>query len=383
MSRPEESWWQRLRRRLQDQVKQRVTPLGFAYTGLTILVGVAAFLSANNLLFLVLAALLAALLISGFVSRLGLAGLQVDLLLPEHLSARVPATARVRLENRKGLLPSFSLRLEGAGEGGLVGAILFPVVPPRRTLEEPVTVCFPRRGQFREDSLRFSTRFPFGFTERRVDVEIERDVIVYPSILPRPGYEELLSRLEGQLTARRQSRGEDFYRIRPYEAHDSVRRVDWKATAHTQQLQVREYVRQEQPLVEILLDLAVPDGREAWFEEAVECCAFLVWSLAEQNLRFRFKTQRCNFVCPHQTPVYGILRWLALVEPRRHSPPLEPDADDSLPVVLSLRDPRAVSFGRAGADADHRGGKRADGNPRRTDSSRSQDPPPDAGRKSG
>ena len=36
-------------------------------------------------------------------------------------------------------------------------------------------------------------------------------------------------------------RGHDFYRIRPYETLESARHVDWKATAHTRDLQVREY----------------------------------------------------------------------------------------------------------------------------------------------
>ncbi len=385
MSRPGETWWQRWRRRLSDQVQQRVTKLGFAYTGLTIAVGVAAFLSANNLLFLILAALLSTLLVSGFVSRLGLAGLKVDLLLPEHLAARVPATARVRLENRKRLLPSFSLRLEGTASSGFQDAIFFPVLPPRQTMEEPVTVCFPRRGQYREDSLRFLTRFPFGFTERRVDVEIERDVIVYPSILPRPGFETILGRLDGEILARRPGRGEDFHRIRPYEFSDSVRRVDWKSTAHTGRLQVREYVQTERPEVEILLDLGVPADQWEWLEEAVECGAFLAWSLSEQKTPFRFKTQRCNLVWPAEATVYDILRFLALVEPRGHLPPLEPDAADTLPVVLSCRDPRAVPLGRAGpgADADHRGRTGGDGNAGQLDGAGDGRAAADAGRQSG
>jgi uncharacterized protein (DUF58 family) len=384
MSRRGGNWWARLRRRLSDQVRQRVTRLGFAYTGITILIGAAAFVSANNLLFLILAALLSTLLISGFVSRLGLAGLKVDLLLPEHLAARVPATARIRLENRKSLLPSFSLRLEGTSASAFTEAIFFPAIPARSVLEEPVTVCFPRRGQFREDSLRFSTRFPFGFTERRVDVEIERDVIVYPSILPRPGFEEILSALEGQIVSRRQGRGEDFHRIRPYELNESARRVDWKTTARTGRLQVREYVRPEQPMVEILLDLAAPGEALSWFEEAVECCAFLAWSLSEQNVQFQFKTQKCNLVCPEETDVYAILRFLALVEARGHLPALDTDSNDSVAVVFSVRDPRAVSLASAGAgaDPDHGGRKRPGGVPGVADGAGREGAPPNAGRQS-
>ena len=57
-------------------------------------VGLAAFVSGNNLLFLLFAALLATMLISGFVSRLGLAGLELNLELPEHVAARRPVRGR-------------------------------------------------------------------------------------------------------------------------------------------------------------------------------------------------------------------------------------------------------------------------------------------------
>ncbi|HYP14460.1 MAG TPA: hypothetical protein VEQ63_11100, partial [Bryobacteraceae bacterium] len=69
-------------------MRQQVTKLGFAFTILVVLVGSAAFVSGNNLLFLLVAALMATLLISGFVSRLGLAGLELNILLPEHVAAK-------------------------------------------------------------------------------------------------------------------------------------------------------------------------------------------------------------------------------------------------------------------------------------------------------
>jgi hypothetical protein len=59
-----------------------VTLAGAAFAGVILLVGLAAFASANNLLFLLLAAMLAALSISGFVGRLSLAGLEIACVYP-------------------------------------------------------------------------------------------------------------------------------------------------------------------------------------------------------------------------------------------------------------------------------------------------------------
>jgi uncharacterized protein (DUF58 family) len=337
--------WVRVQEALAGKIKQRVTALGMVFGGVTLLVGISAFATANNLLFLILAAMISTLLVSGFISRLGLAGLQIDLEIPDHVSARLPCTARMRLQNDKAWMPSFSIHLEGSGHSGFSEEIYFPLIPGNAKVEQPLTLRFPRRGQYKDDSLVLSTRFPLGFTERRVTVEVERDIIVYPSIEPKPGFEEQLERLEGEVSSKLQGRGEDFHRIRPYEHNESARHVDWKATAHTGELQVREYVRREQPSVEIVLDLRVSAAEREQFEQDIECCAFLAWSFYERRLSFRFRSQLCDLRSPEDTDVYGILRYLALVEPRPNASPLSLEEEDTVRVVFS---PRRASPGTPG-----------------------------------
>ena len=92
-------WWQNLRTLWPGALRQQVTRTGLAYSGAIVIVTLAAVLSANNLLFLILAAMLSILAISGFVSKLTLAGLEIDLLLPPHISARRTIRATVRLKN--------------------------------------------------------------------------------------------------------------------------------------------------------------------------------------------------------------------------------------------------------------------------------------------
>ncbi len=357
---PRETWWQWLRGKLEGNIRQRITGLGYAYATATILVGVGAFVSGNNLLFLILAVMLAALLVSGLVSRLGLGGLEVDLELPPHVAARVPAPGWVRIRNHKRWMPSFSIHLEGAGEGGFTKRLYFPVIPGGQRVEEPVNLSFPRRGEYREDSFLFSSRFPFGFTERRIRVRIERNVVVYPSILAETDFEILLASIEGEAAAKLQGSGDDFHRLRPYEHNESARHVDWKSTAHTGELQVREYSRREKPPVEIVLDIACPIGESEWFERAVDCCAYLVWNLSERQLRYRFRSQHCDLRWPEDTDAYGILRFLALVEPRGSALPVHLDDENAVGVLLSLRDANAIHLGSgtqasgAGSNVHHR-----------------------------
>jgi uncharacterized protein (DUF58 family) len=316
--------------------RHQVTTGGLVFTLAVLLVGIAAVISANNLLFLILAAMLSTMMVSGFISRLSLAGLELDFVLPEHISARRKLAARVRVRNSK-RMPSFSVRLTGAA-GSVLSPLYFPVIPGRTALEEMVDVCFGKRGVHRENSFQFSTGFPFGFLERRAGVALGRDVLVYPSIEPEPGFEELLSSILGELETQHRGRGGDFYRIRPYEALESARHVDWKATAHTGELQVREFAREQDRQLEIFLDLDVPAGREAWFERAVDCCAFLAWRLAERGGRLRLRSQEFDTSIPEAGDVYTILRLLALVTPSRGKQPVAPDDESSYQIVFTAAD---------------------------------------------
>ena len=301
-------------------MRQQVTRLGLLFTMSCVIVALAAFASANNLLFLILGVMLATLMVSGFISRLSLAGLELDFLLPEHISARRKLWGRIVIRNAKGWMPSFSIHVAASGDSGLSFPLYFPVIPGGARVEEPVELFFARRGSYRQNSFRFSTRFPFGFTERRINVPLLREVLIYPSVDPQPGFEDLLLSLEGEIASFYRGQGHDFYRIRPYEALESARHVDWKATAHTGELQVREFSREREQAVAFFLDLDVPPEQNAWFEGAVDRCAFLAWNMSQRGSRVRFCTQEVDWQLPEEADVYTILKYLALVRPRPGKP---------------------------------------------------------------
>jgi uncharacterized protein (DUF58 family) len=180
------------------------------------------------------------------------------------------------------------------------------------------------------------------------------------------------------MEAQQRGRGHEFYRIRPYDPLESSRHVDWKATAHTGDLQVREFAREQDPLIEIFLDLDVPPEHPDWFERAVDCCAFLVWRVSLREARVRLRTQDYDCCLPAEGDVYTILKYLALVSPRPGRRMIEPAEENGYQVVLSARPERALENGwadalvlgpgelpggaaddgaAAGADVDHSGGE--------------------------
>lgn len=345
--------WGSFRAWAKARVRERVTASGMGFIIATALTGAAAFLSANNLLFLLLAAMGSMLLASNFISRLSLSGLELDIFLPDHICARRTVSARIRLRNEKRFIPSFSIHLSGVEEGAFTGQIYYPAIAGGSSVEDSLDVNFHRRGLHTEDTFRFSSRFPFAFAERRMNVTVTRDVIVYPALDPRPGFESLAQAVAGEAEARLQGRGHDFYRIRPYQSMESARHVDWRATAHTGQLQVREFAREQEPSIALSFDLQAGESDDAWFEEAIECCAYLAWTFSGRGARLRFRTQEIDLITPVEADVYAILKNLALVQRKRRCPRLDPLAEDSVQLLFTARDagalgsdwPAAVVFG--------------------------------------
>lgn len=350
--------WEQLRGLLARRVRYKITRGGLLFSLGILLVGLAAIVSANNMMFLIAAAMMATLLVSGFVSRLCLAGLELDFLVPEHVSAGRAVPGKLYVRNQKWVIPSFSIRAEGirdAASPSLTSGVYFPLIPGGATLEETVEVRFPRRGAYRENSFAFSTCFPFGFLERSARVTLQRERIVYPSIDPRPGFEDLLAGIAGEIETHYRGLGRDFYRIRPYEALESARHVDWKASAHTGTLQVREFAREQEQRVEIFLDREIPLEWDSWFEHAVDCCAFVSWRLSNQGASIHFRSQGFQLRQPEDGDIYSILKYLALVYPQAGNSPESPLDDASYKIVFTPVPRRFSEAGWMGACILHPG----------------------------
>ena len=73
--------------RLREAMDYDVTRAGLIYIMLTVALGIAALQSGNNLLYVVVAALLSAILVSGIASAVVLRELELDIHVPEHVFA--------------------------------------------------------------------------------------------------------------------------------------------------------------------------------------------------------------------------------------------------------------------------------------------------------
>ena len=312
------------------KMEYKITHEGWYYMGGILLIALAALNTGNNLLFLILASLIAAILMSGILSSITLSGVAMRLELPEHIFAGQPVRARIELENEKVTLPSFSLRVEAAPTKGAPAALLetpvyFPYLPKRSHVSQGVPITFARRGAYRQDAFRIVTRFPFGFLQKSRRVELRTEALVYPSVEPTGEFLEILPGLQGVLESLAKGRGQDLYALRDYVPTDSARHVHWKASARQGSLMVREFTRDDDCRVLLVLDphTSIPASAEASiqraaagrFERAIELCAGIAWHFFERNAFLQFRTAGLETrLLPADENIFAVLRHLALAQ---------------------------------------------------------------------
>jgi uncharacterized protein (DUF58 family) len=193
------------------------------------------------------------------------------------------------------------------------GMAYFPFVPPQTESSADLELRFEQRGRYREDSFGLATRFPFAFLTKTRHVSLPREVLVYPRIEPTNEIFEILPLVRGEWESFVRGNGADLYRIREYMPEDSARHVDWKATAKSGSLKVREFTREDERKLCIVFDN--PEARsisERDYERAIDLAASLAWHFSTQEA-----AEVSFFVRGHARTrnLHEFLARLAVIEP--------------------------------------------------------------------
>jgi len=236
--------------------------------------GFAAVNTGNNLLFLVVSGLLAFMSVTGYAGMANLQRLSVELLPPTELYAGQPASFSLRITNRKRRLPSFLLSFS-CQEGTTVLAHL----PAAERVDLPFELTLPERGWTHVASIQVSSPFPVGFFIRSWRLSIDRDLLVYPRLVPclesgggRGGTHAALGRRD-----ERSSSGE-VERIVEYSGREPLRQIHWKLSARGEELKVKQY--RSATAEPLMIELDLLPGR---LEERICCAAWLVHHWAAER----------------------------------------------------------------------------------------------------
>jgi uncharacterized protein (DUF58 family) len=174
-----------------------------------------------------------------------------------------------------------------------------------------VKLRFRKRGRYQE-RFSLSTRFPFAFLSKTRRVALAREVLIYPQLESSEELAELLPVLSGKREAYQRGMGSDLYRIREYLPEDSARHVDWKATAKSGALKVREFAREDERRLRVVFDNPPPGEvpLEA-YEYMVSLAASITWRMAQEGVMLSFVSQEFEGT----GDVFDFLTYLATVAP--------------------------------------------------------------------
>lgn len=355
---------------------------------LVLIVGFSAWNTGNNLLFIVLSFLIAAMIVGFFAGSISLKKLDIKMRFPETIFAGEPVPILVSLTNRKRIFPAFSVVAEVRGkerDRSIVADELDAMLPQwiatrlgrgpliRRTLnhfvhlgrnatEEVRTLhVFPNRGRLSIRDFELSTKFPFGFFRHRRRLPARTaELIVMPKVEAVNVELDHLPTNAGPRPATKRGTGIDLLALRNYQPQDDLRHIDWKATARTRQLTVREFADEDDLRVTILFDTHVEpteedrrsireklaaeqDGKPViaseQFEKGARLAASMLSYFSSENAEFRLVIDseggEFGFGRSH---LFASLKRLTIAEPSFHAPYTPDELNLDLERILNERE---------------------------------------------
>ncbi|MGF6166961.1 uncharacterized protein (DUF58 family) [Pseudomonas moraviensis] len=148
-----------------------------------------------------------------------------------------------------------------------------------------------RRGHFRFEQCEVDLPSPFGLWSGKRLIEVADQTRVYPDFARLYGAElravnNWLSQL-GVRQRQRRGQGQEFHQLREFREGDSLRQIDWKATARQRTPIAREYQDERDQQIIFLLDcgrrMRSQDDELSHFDHALNACLLLSYVALRQG----------------------------------------------------------------------------------------------------
>lgn len=203
-------------------------------------------------------------------------------------TARIDLVLRNRSRRRTPVMSAHDQLQDGRGA-------TVHIAPLARKGEARLAYRLPahKRGSFSVGPLDLTLGDPLGLTTTTVRAARMTDLIIHPKLIdltplvaisgrdPTPDQQPLRSIAPA---------GDEFFALRPYVVGDELKRVNWRASAHLDDLVVRQDERPRTGRVTVLLDRRSEVYDEAGFERAVSAALSALFSGFRGGDSLRFLT---------------------------------------------------------------------------------------------
>ena len=252
----------------------KLTRAGGIYIALTLLLGFAAVNTGNNLLYLMISALLGFMAISGLLGQQNLQKLSVKVLSTDDLFAGLPGRIEVELTNQRRWLPAFLISITVGP-----GTTLVPILAAGQRQRQGLTLIMPERGHRPLPPIWIHSCFPINFFIRSRLLPGTRQLLVFPhpisTTLPSGTNNNERAR---QLELSQPGIDGELRSIDAYRESDPLKSIHWKLSARHDDFRVKRQNQLGAP--SLLLNLNDFSGTQ---EERLGLCTYLVNSLISQQ----------------------------------------------------------------------------------------------------
>ncbi|MGY8770285.1 MAG: DUF58 domain-containing protein [Pirellulales bacterium] len=221
--------------------------------------------------------------------------LRLERKLPHSICAGDPLLIELKVENttRKNtyaIVVEDQVRLLEGGRNKSIETvdIFFARIGKRATVVSTYRGQINQRGKYRIGPLRTTTAFPLGLLRNTYSVDVIDELIVYPKMgRLTPAWNRLIEIEQTGFAASRRQHGlleGDFYGIRDWRAGDPRQWIHWRTSAKRGQLVVRQFEKQNQQDISVIVDAWIPkkpsDEDYDRVETAISMAAAIVSELA-------------------------------------------------------------------------------------------------------